>query len=149
MSETHGFTALEQTFKNFQFKDKRQILLSAFRKATKPTIDAAKANVPVGPTGNLNRSIGLVPIRDNIGVHIGARIRGGWRGYHGYIVEHGTRNRRYQTKNGKIHFTGHMTRTNFMKKAAESTEKQVIDTVAQEWYGAIQRFIIRNDRKDN
>jgi hypothetical protein len=146
MSEVYGFKALEETFKNFEYKDKRNILLSAYRKATKPTIDAARDNAPKDHTGNLRRSIGLVPIRGEIGVYVGARIRGGFKGYHGYILEHGTRNRMYVTKNNVEHKTGHMTRTNFFKNAVASTEDQMIDLVTKEWFAAVDKWIVKNDR---
>jgi HK97 gp10 family phage protein len=151
---TYGFDGLEQTFKNFQYKDKRNIFINAFRKATKPTLDAARSNVPRGKTSNLYRSLGLVPMQDNIGVFIGARIIGGYRGFHGHLVEDGTVNRYVKTEKGKTlktpRFTGKMNPNahyaGFFRKAVEGTERQVIDTVTKEWYDAIARFIVRNGK---
>ena len=140
--ETYGFNNLEETFKNFALKQKRSIIISAFRKAVKPTVDQARMNAPKGRTGNLKKSIGVVGIRDEVGIYVGARIRGGLRGYHGYIVEKGTVERFRKTKNNAP--TGKMKYSRFFKKAADSTEKQVINTVADEWYRAIDRFIVKN-----
>lgn len=140
--EVTGMEALEKTFDNFARKDKRNILISAFRKATRPTIDAAKANLAGHrKSGNLIKSVGFSPIRDEIGAYIGARIRGGFRGYHGFIVEEGTVARFRRTKNNAP--TGKMKYTGFWKKATDSTERQVMNTVASEWYKAIEKFIVK------
>jgi HK97 gp10 family phage protein len=147
---TYGFDGLEETFKNFQYKDKRNIFMNAFRKATKPTIEAARSNAPSGKTGNLKKSMGMVPMQDNIGVWVGSRVIGGYRGFHAHLVENGTVKRFYVTKNGKRHETGKMNPNahyaGFFRKAVQSTEKQVIDTIQKEWYDAIARFIVRNGK---
>jgi hypothetical protein len=151
---TYGFDGLEETFKNFQYKDKRGIFMNAFRKAVKPTLEAAKGNVPIGKTGNLRKSLGVVPMQDNIGVFVGARVIGGYRGFHGHLVEDGTVNRYVKTEKGKPlktpRFTGKMNPNayyaGFFRKAIESTEKQVVDTIQKEWYDAIARFIVRNKK---
>jgi len=151
---TYGFDGLEKTFDNFQHKDKRNILINAFRKATQPTVEAAKSNVSVGKTGNLKKSLGIVPMRENIGVFVGARVIGGYRGFHGHLVEDGTVNRYVKTEKGKTlkkpRFTGKMNPNanyaGFFRRAVESTERQVIDTVSKEWYDAIARFIVRSGK---
>jgi hypothetical protein len=145
--ETYGFEGLEKTFKNFQYKDKRAIFLNAFRKATRPTVEMAKRNAPIGKTGNLNKSIGVVPIADDIGIWVGARVIGGYRGFHGHLLEEGTGLRSYTTKKGNTHRTGRMSQnasySKFFQKAVEATEDQVMDTVKTEWYNAIARMIVR------
>lgn len=144
MSEVYGFDALEKTFSNFAYKDKRNIIISAFRKATKPTVDQAKANAPVGATGNLRKSIGFVPIRGQAGAYVGARIKGGFRGYHGHLVEEGTVERFRKSKDNAS--TGKMRYSGFWRRAMISTEQQVMNTVADEWYKSIEKFIVKNDR---
>jgi HK97 gp10 family phage protein len=147
---TYGFDGLEKTFNNFQYKDKRNIFINAFRKATKPTVEAAKSNAPRGRTGNLRKSLGIVPMQDNIGVFVGARVIGGYRGFHSHLVENGTTKRFYVTKRGVRHETGKMNPNaqyaGFFRRAIEATESQVIDTVTKEWYDAIARFIVRSGK---
>jgi HK97 gp10 family phage protein len=150
--ETYGFDGLEKTFDNFQHKDKKRIFIAAFRKSTKPTIEMAKANAPIGKTMNLSKSIGMVPMSEDIGVWLGARVIGGYKGHHGHLVEDGTVDRFYYTKKGNIHRTGKMNPNGryagFFRKAADATEEQVINTLTQEWHNAIARFIVRTNKKD-
>jgi hypothetical protein len=140
--EVYGLEALETTFKGLQRADKKSIMMSAFRKALKPTVDIMYANAPVGKTGNLQKSIGMVAARDEVAMYAGARIKGGFRGYHGHLVEEGTYQRFRKTKGGAP--TGKMPYNGFIKRACDSTEKHAIDTVQDEWYKAITRFIRRN-----
>lgn len=152
--ETYGFDGLEKTFENFQYRDKRNILINAFRKAVKPTLDAAKSNVPRGKTGNLYKSLGIVPMQENIGVYVGARVIGGYRGFHGHLVEDGTVNRYVKTEKGKRlskpRFTGKMNPNanyaGFFRKAVNATEDQVMNSVTKEWYDAIARMIVRTGK---
>jgi hypothetical protein len=150
--ETYGFEALEATFKNFAYKDKRSIMLSAFRKAAKPMAEQSKANAPIGKSGNLKRSMGVAVMRDEIGISIGARITGGFRGYHGHLVENGTVNRFYTTKKNNQHATGKMNPAGkyagFFRKAFDATQEKFLDTVADEWYKSIDRFIVKSNKID-
>ena len=153
MIETHGFEALEKTFDNFAYKDKRNIFTAAYRKATKPMVEQSKANAPLGRSGNLKRSMGMVPMKDQIGAWVGARVTGGYKGFHAHLVENGTVERFYTTKKGNKHFTGKMNPNagyaRFFQKAFDATEKQAVDTITEEWYRAIDRFIVRNKKKDD
>ena len=150
MIETYGFDALDKTFYNFQHKDKRNIIISAFRKAVRPTVEQAKSNLSSHTkTGNLMKSIGVVPIRDEIAVYVGARIKGQFKGYHGHLVEEGTVARFYITKKGNRHETGKMRYTGFFRSAVKTTEEQVMKTVEQEWYNSIDRFIVKSNRRDS
>jgi hypothetical protein len=146
--ETYGLNGLEQYFKNLSVQDRSKIVLSSFRKATKPLVEQAKSNAPKGKTHNLERSIGFVGIRDTMPVSaiIGARIRRGYKGYIGLIVDGGTFDRKYITKNGIEHHTGRMKVSNFFRKAADATEQQAINTVADEWHKTIARFAIRKSK---
>jgi hypothetical protein len=151
--QTYGVDALETTFKNLSsFRDKRSILMAAFRKAVKPTVDIMYAHSPVGKTQNLRKSIGTTSVRGSeIGIYVGARIKGRFKGYIGHIIEEGTVDRHYITKNGNQHNTGRLRYSGHFKRAAESTEQHAIDVVADEWYKAIARHIMRsqNDRQNN
>jgi HK97 gp10 family phage protein len=152
MIETYGFEALEKTFDNFAHKDKRNIFMAAYRKATKPMVDKSRANAPMGRTGNLKRSMGMVPMRDQIGVWVGARVTGGSKGFHAHLAENGTVERFYTTKKGVRHETGKMNPNagyaRFFQRAFDETEKQAVDTVTEEWHKAIERFIVRSKKKD-
>jgi HK97 gp10 family phage protein len=155
MIETYGFDALEKTFENFQYKDKRAIFLSAYRKATKPMVEQARQNAPMSTgrtAGTLKKSMGMVPMQDRIGVWVGARVTGGSKGFHAHLVENGTVERFYRTKKGVQHRTGKMNPNagyaRFFQKAFDATQKEALDTITEEWYKAIERFIVRSKKKD-
>jgi hypothetical protein len=134
---------LLQAFQEMAEKDKRSILISAFRKSTKPALEAVKANVHV-KSGNLKRSIGLLVLRNEVGVILGARMRGGFKGYHGHLVESGTNARHYMTKNGVRHNTGRMNENKsyggYFRRGIEATNKISLNILTQEWQKSIERF---------
>lgn len=96
-----------------------KILQDAHIEAAFPLISAAHLLVPVGKTGHLADSIGPERIsvkRGEIGqVNIGPRRRGGYKGFHGHLVEYPKTNRDGTKTHGKP----------FMAPAFERTKKEV------------------------
>jgi hypothetical protein len=139
---------LQKTFQNLRYIDQRKVLISAFRKATKPVLNQIKANAPRGATGNLKKSIGLLVSRNEISVILGARKRKGFKGYHGHLVEDGTKDRYVKTWRGKPlkkkRYTGRMdsggSYAGYFKRAIDSKGDGVHKTLGTEWYKAIQKF---------
>jgi len=140
---------LGEAFQEMQGADQKKIFNDAFRKATKPTVQLAQSNAPVGKTGNLRRSIGAIIPRNAVAIIIGARQRGGFKGYHGIIVEEGTEERHYITRRGNMHKTGRMNSgahyAHFLKKAVKQTEPEVLNTMGNEWYKAIQKYMTKHN----
>ena len=151
MNKTWGFDALEQTFNKFSRDDKRKTFMDAYKKAFKPTVDQAKANIPNSKTGNLYRSMGIVPMDDRVGVFVGARVVYGFKGYHGHLLEEGTALRFYTTKKGNRHETGRMGQnkaySRFFQKAVEATEAEAVSTITDEWHKAIERMIVKKGKQ--
>lgn len=145
-----GLDNVTEALRNMQYADKKKILLSAYKRAVKPTYTMMKSLAPKGKTLNLWNSIGIQSFKrqDKVGVKIGARASGRYRGYHGYIVEFGTVNRYAKTYKGKPlttpRFTGKMPYNGFVRKSVKATESQVVNSVAQEWHNAMKRFIKRS-----
>lgn len=135
---------LREAFQEMQTYDQKKIFNAALRKATRPTVIAGQTNAPVGKTGNLKRSVGAIVPRNEVAIVIGTRRRGGFKGYHGIIVEEGTIERQYTTKLGNIHRTGKMnpngSYAHFLKKAVNQTEPQVLNSMGDEWYKSILKF---------
>jgi HK97 gp10 family phage protein len=112
-----------------------RILGAANAAASKPLIASAKSKAPKGRTGNLVKSIGSVKISTRkateIGtVHVGPRRGGGFKGYHGHLVEFGTGSRppggwyaRFPGAKDTV-----MPASPFMKPALEQTRDQIIGT---------------------
>jgi len=145
---------LQKTFQNLRYIDQRKVLISAFRKATKPVLDQVKANAPAQAGGkrNLKRSIGLLVARNEIAVILAARKNRGFKGAHGHLVEDGTKDRYVKTWRGKPlkkkRYTGRMNPSGsyagFFKRAIDSKGGGVMKTLGEEWYKAIQRFHDKN-----
>jgi HK97 gp10 family phage protein len=136
-----GFEDLQKVFDYMGNADKKKIQIAAFRKAVKPTEQMMRDLAPHGKTGNLRKSIGTVMMRDQVGVYVGARIKGGYKGYHGHLVEDGTEYRFRKSKNNAP--TGRTRYKGFVRNAVRITEPLVLNTVRSEWDKAIERFIKR------
>lgn len=131
---------LEKTFQDLAYSDQRNVLLSAFRKATKPTVDAVKANAPQGKHDNLRKSIGLLTAINEIAVILAARRKRPFKGDLGAIFEDGTKERQYKTKRGMIHRTGHIIGLKYFQKGIDTTQNKVLESLGDEWHKSIERF---------
>jgi hypothetical protein len=146
--KTYGLGALERTFENMANSDKRKIMIPALKRAVSSTVDMARTNAPVGKTGNLQKSVGTVALQNEMAILVGARTGHGFKGYHGHLLNDGTVDR--FRKNGGA--TGKMGVTkpyfHWFTKAAEATEKQAVDSIANEWHKGVARMIIRSNKED-
>ena len=84
-------------------------------------------------TGNLRNSIGFIN-RSSRGKYpstrlIGARVYGGFKGYHAHLLEYGTVKREYKSKNNKSHYTGSSPAKPFMRPAYDEGKQQFIQGV--------------------
>lgn len=150
---------LMQAFQEMAEKDKRSILISAFRKATKPALNAVRSGIH-SRTRNLYKSIGLLTMRDETGVILAARTRGGFKGYHGHLVESGTNSRHYvakktmhlkrpgggwySVKEGDNVYTGrmneHKSYGGYFKRGIDATNRTSLNILTEEWQKSIERF---------
>ena len=139
--DTGQIAILEGFFRDLSAVNQRKIFTAGFRKAARPLVKTAKANAPVGRTGNLRRSIGTMMMRGGIGIMVGAlKQRKGW---HGHLAESGTTER--IRKSGAS--TGRMPGTQFFERSFDQTSEQVYSDIEKEWYQAIDKFIIRTNKK--
>lgn len=92
-----GNVELDRVFKGLPKVLQSNILTNAHVAAAKPLVTSIKALVPVGQTGNLKRSIGIERLGklggDSGAIQVGPRRKGGFRGYHGHLIEYGKTNR--------------------------------------------------------
>jgi hypothetical protein len=114
-----------------------QVVGGVIEKNSKEFINIAQSNIQ-DDTGNLSRSIGFIDKNPRFRFAavrlIGARVYGGYKGYHAYIYEHGTQQRNYEGAN-----RGQMPAHNQMSRAFNSykdtflanTEKDLIRIVAE------------------
>jgi len=75
----------------------KRVLREGTKAARKIFVASIKAATPVGPTGNLKRAIGsrykYYRRSTTDTAVIGPRIEGKWKGYHGHLIEQGTKDR--------------------------------------------------------
>jgi len=126
-----GVKEIDAVLKGLPLQLNHKILGQAHADAAKPLIDRAKLLAPEGPTGNLVDSIGAEKVgfgkSDEIGLVIAGPRRGGKnRGFHGHLVEYGTK----QRKNKKGANRGMMKKKPFMAPAFESTKAEVESRIA-------------------
>lgn len=93
-----GVKEIDQLMKAWPLEVSDKILSQAHSDAAFPLIAAAHLLAPVGKTGNLAESIGVERVGIKRGgdvgqVAVGPRRRGGFKGYHGHLIEYGKTNR--------------------------------------------------------
>jgi HK97 gp10 family phage protein len=144
MISVTGVREIDKVLKELPKQMTHAILGSAHVAAAKPLVEKAKLTAPEGPTGNLVDSIGAVKTSikraDAIGqVFVGPRRKGRYKGYHGHMVEFGTKRRK--TKKGANR--GVMPAKPFMKPSFESTKNEVERQIATQ----IGRVVVRTMRR--
>lgn len=133
-----GVKEIDAVLKGMPLVLQDRVMKTAHADAAKPLISAAKAIVPVGETGNLQKSIGVerVSIKkvDAIGlVQVGPRRKGGNKGFHGHLIEFGKTNR-----------DGTKTKAQpFMEPAFNQTKTAVESGVAQSLGTKLYQFMKR------
>jgi len=113
-----------------------QIVGGVIEKNSKEFINIAQNNVQ-DDTGNLSRSIGFIDKNPRFRFAavrlIGARVYGGYKGYHAYIYEHGTQQRSYEGANrGKMPAHHQMSRAfnSYKDTFIANTERDLVRIVA-------------------
>jgi hypothetical protein len=143
---TDSIKVLEDFFSGLSSIDQKKIFTAGFRKAAKPLIEMARANVPKR-SGRLYRSIGSVEMPDDIAILIGAKKAGipSNKGWHGHLVENSTVERFRRSKHNAP--TGRTIGTHFFENAFNAVEEKMYGSIEQEWYNEIDKFIIRTNKK--
>lgn len=94
-----GVKEIDRTFRNLPKELSHQIMGAAHLAASKPLVEKEKLLAPEGPDGYLVDSIGAMKTSfkkaDAVGeVIVGPRRKSPYKGFHGHLVEFGTRQRR-------------------------------------------------------
>ena len=100
-AEIFGDKQLDKLFTQLKDSQKRSVIISAFRKSSKPMLQKIKANLiartKAKTSGNLAKSLGYKPVNRMPILHLGARRYGNFKGYHSHLLEAGTKERFYTT----------------------------------------------------
>ncbi len=146
-----GDKQLSDLFDKLRDSQKRSIVISAFRKASKPMLTRIKANLiartKAKSSGNLAKSLGYRPVRGQSILHLGARRYGNFKGFHSHIIESGTGQRYYTTQRGAIHATGKVHGRYWFRTGVESTQKQVMERFMDAAVDSFAKLIQRANAK--
>lgn len=121
-----GVEELDRVLKQMSGSLTHSVVASAHTAAAKPLVEKARLLAPEGPNGYLVDSIGTVRVpqkkADAVGeIEAGPRRRAPYKGYHGHLVERGTKKR--QTSKGANR--GIMPKHPFMEPAFQQTKGQI------------------------
>lgn len=139
-----GLKEIDDVFRGFPGVYNHRILQAAHAEAAKPLIYKEHLLAPVGKTGKLADSIGVIKMpftkAASIGeVQVGPR-RGRFGGSAAHLIEFGTKMRNFNGAN-----RGRVTAKPFIEQAFDATYQQVIDGIslalAQKGYAFMKRII--------
>lgn len=141
---TVDFSELEYMLNQLPKEMSKTVLRNALKKAAKPTQEAAEANAPVGPTGNLKGGIIVstklkdrtVRSKTGVIVFVGADAV---KAPHAHLVEFGTGPRFHES--GK--YVGQMPANPFFRNAWDATKKQDLDVFTSEMGNELQKAVRR------
>lgn len=143
-----GIKELDAMMRGLPSQVQHNILLSIHKEAAKPLVEAAQSLAPV-KKGLLKKSIGTasggsIKRTGEIGlVTVGPRRKGGYQGFHGHLVERGTKERR--TKSGESR--GVMPATPFMEPAFNATQVLVVSRIQTVFAGKLWQYMKRTLKK--
>lgn len=123
-----------------------QVLGAAHFAAAKPLVEREKLLAPEGPTGNLVDSIGAVKIplkRANVvgEVVVGPRRRRPYRGFHGHMVEFGTRQRRNKRGANRGRMPSHPFARPAFRQESGNVEKLIGVSIGKVMLRTMRRYI--------
>jgi hypothetical protein len=148
--------------KALTFKEQKSVMISAYRKAGKPVIDEARQLLRIrrkklSKKNRLDESFGMIPMKSRKpAMLIGARKSKGFKGFHGHLVNEGTKNRLRKIKRsgirGKLGLrrtvsAGRMPATHFWDDALTNKTPTVIANMQKEMQKALSRLVKRNIKK--
>lgn len=140
--DTTNFDHLKDFYQNLSLSDQRKVFVGAFRRAANPIVSGYKGVVPVY-SGRLKKSIGTMDLRGEVAILIGAlRQKKGW---HGHLIENGTRERFRRTMNNAP--TGAVLGTKYFEKIYNANEESVFNEIEKAWLLQIDRMIMKINKK--
>jgi HK97 gp10 family phage protein len=142
-----GVKEIDAVFNGLPLQVQDKQLRVAEVKAVVPLVNRAHYLAPVGKTGNLAESIGVVTAKHELFgnkselgiINVGPRRKGKYKGFHGHLNEFGTETR--HTKSGAD--KGIMKPKPFMEPAWEATKGEVEENISVDLGKGVYRFMKR------
>lgn len=167
--EVHGYRQAKAIIDSLPNNMQKKMLLSALRMSAKPTLAAAKRNVPVR-SGALKKQLKVVRFRDRQApksevdvavksVFSRSAKKKAVNEYYGKFVHEGTKDPRKSRKNKPVVFIGEdgekvfATRTKglkanpYLEKAYTETAERIVSEFGDNLATAVEKFIDKNFKK--
>lgn len=138
-----GTEDLVKLFEDMGLENQNKILSSSFKKGAKLIISAAKSNLG-GSYKKVSASLSDQMVKEYQMLTVGTNKRKG--GYLGHIVNSGTKERSYTTKNGDKHKTGRIIANHFFDNAVTSTESAVQDLIYKDILDRFNKLIQKRNK---
>ena len=143
-----GVEEINNLLKNLSDDVKKDVLNEALSNVAKEILKKAEENVwEHQHTGRVYRSLGISTRKKNgkiKDITVGARAFGKYKGHLAHLLEDGTKERFYTTKNGIQKSTGKMRATRFWSNANEDSEdmmeKELTDNIIKNMEKVVNRY---------
>lgn len=139
-----GVEQIDAVIKGLPLEVNHKVLQEAHARAAEPLVQLQHRLAPVGSTGNLAESIGIVKgpkAYEALGlINVGPRVGGQYKGNVAHLVEKGTKPR--QTKSGANR--GVMPALHFLERAFEQTKAVVQENINVELARRVYAFMKRS-----
>lgn len=131
MIQLKGFDKLRNSLNGLDGVFNDSLFRKVNKKASEPLVSEMHRRAPVGLTGNLADSIGIVnspkESRELGAIQIGARRKGGHKGFAAHLVEFGTKKRRTKKRHPIFGFDrGKMPAKPFIEPSWENKKDEVL-----------------------
>ena len=137
MIEVKGYKEILAVVTQMPDKLSDPYLRRVHTKAAVPLVNQIHLLAPVGLTGNLADSIGVVKAEGLGGIAVGPRTKGGFKGFAGHFNEYGTKRRR--TRRGANR--GAQPARPFERPAWDQKEEEVENIIAKNLEKDLGQFI--------
>lgn len=122
-------------------------------KAAEPLVHELHKRAPVGETGNLADAMGIVKMgKKNKGelgaIQVGARRKGGFKGFAAHLHEFGTKKRRVKKRHPIFGYDrGKMPKNPIVEPAWEAKKDEVLGRVTKELSSEVTKYLKRTAPK--
>lgn len=143
-----GIEQINNVLKALDKNVRGEVIITALDNVSKEILNKAESNVwEHQHSGRVYRSLGIQKNKKNgeiESIKLGARAFGKYKGHLAHLLENGTKERFYTTKNGISKSTGSMQGTNFWSDANENSEdimkKELTDNIIKNMEKVINKY---------